>query len=83
MGGLKFSGSYSFILPSKLKALKADLKVWHHEVFDNISFKKEAALIKVGFWNAKQREEMLNMEEVEASRVAREEISGPYWAEAS
>ena len=37
---LHFSGSYSFILASKLKALKGILKVWNIEVFGRVDKKK-------------------------------------------
>lgn len=33
--GYNFSGSYSFILAAKLKALKFDLKIWNKEVLVN------------------------------------------------
>jgi hypothetical protein len=37
----QFQGSPSFILASKLKALKADLKTWNEQVFGNVeSYKK-------------------------------------------
>lgn len=36
-----FSGSYNFVLASKLKVLKSDLKVWNKEVFGNVSISKE------------------------------------------
>ena len=38
--GHRFSGLYSFILVFKLKALKANLKVWNHEVFDNVTIRR-------------------------------------------
>jgi hypothetical protein len=36
-----FQGSPSFILASKLKALKVDLKIWNEEVFDNVESHKK------------------------------------------
>ena len=41
--GMEFSGSTSFILASKLKALKVLLKKWNQEVFGNVSVMKEEA----------------------------------------
>ena len=48
--------------------MKTDLKVWNHELFDHVSFRKEMALRKVNFWDAKKRGNMLNAEKAKASR---------------
>ena len=37
---LHFSGSFSFVLASKLKALKGILRVWNKEVFAELIYKK-------------------------------------------
>lgn len=42
-------------------------------MFDNVTFRKEMALRNVGFWDAKEKGNMLNVEEVETSRVDGEE----------
>ena len=34
--GFNFSGSYSFILTEKLKALKTNLKIWNKDVFRKV-----------------------------------------------
>ena len=47
--GFNFNGSYHFILVEKLKALKAKLKVWNKEVFDNALIREKMALNQVGF----------------------------------
>ena len=47
--GLKFSGSFIFILAEKLKALKGILKSWNKEVFGRVEGKKSKALHKVFF----------------------------------
>jgi hypothetical protein len=39
-----FQGTPSFILASKLKALKVDLKRWNEEVFVNVERKKNVLL---------------------------------------
>lgn len=70
--GHRFSGLYNFILLSKLKALKSNLKVWNHEVFDNVTIKK-GSFKKGGIWDAKKREAILDPEKVEARSVARED----------
>jgi uncharacterized protein YydD (DUF2326 family) len=44
-----FSGLPSYILASKLRALKADLKKWNEEVFGDVGKKKEELL--EGIWD--------------------------------
>ncbi|KAB1227404.1 hypothetical protein CJ030_MR1G020871 [Morella rubra] len=39
-----FSGSPSFVLDSKLKALKRDIKIWNYEVFGDIALRKSSLL---------------------------------------
>ena len=51
-----FRGSCSYILASKLKALKRDLKVWNREVIGNVSLIKNTALSRIGFWDTKERD---------------------------
>lgn len=46
---LNFRRSFSFILASKLKVLKARLKVWNKEVFGNIVVQKDLILNQAGF----------------------------------
>ena len=46
---LHFSDSYSFILTSKLKALKGILKAWNIEVFGRVDKKKKEALNRISF----------------------------------
>nr|CAN72765.1 hypothetical protein VITISV_037010 [Vitis vinifera] len=70
-----FSGSYSHILACKLKALKQDLKVWNREVFGNVSLNKNTALSQIGYWDAKERDCGISLEDSEARRRAMEEFS--------
>ena len=51
----------------------AYLKVWNRDMFDNVTFSKEMALRNTGFWDAKEKGNMLNAEEVETNRVDGEE----------
>ena len=46
---LHFSGSYSFVLASKLKALKGILKIWNREVFGKVDLNKKEALRRISF----------------------------------
>ena len=39
-----FTGSSSFIMANKLKALKADLKQWNVQVFGNVTLKQQGVL---------------------------------------
>ena len=43
---LHFSGYFSFVLASKLKALKGILKIWNREVFGKVELKKKGGLDK-------------------------------------
>ena len=47
--GYEFCGSYNFMMASKLKVLKANLKVQNHELFNNVLFRKEMTLKKWAF----------------------------------
>ena len=58
--GLNYSGSYSFILTKKLKALKIKLKNWNKEVFGKVGVNMRVALDKVSFWDDQGRQRVLN-----------------------
>ena len=45
--GYSFTGSPSFILAQKLKALKADLKKWNREEFGDLAFRKKNLLTEL------------------------------------
>ena len=62
---LHFYGSFSFILSAKLKALKGILKAWNREFFGKVETNKEDALRRVSFWNDREKERGLVLEEVE------------------
>ena len=68
---LHFYGSFSFILFAKLKALKGILKAWNKEVFGKIETNKEDALRRVSFWDDREKERGLALEEVEEHAKAR------------
>ena len=44
-----FSGSSSFVIAEKLKALKAFLKTWNREVFGRVEVRKSEALCRVTY----------------------------------
>lgn len=71
-----FSGTPSFILDAKLKALKSSLKVWNNVVFENVSdsIRRKKALNQVGFWDSKGRVGPLAQEEDEARTLAKDGI---------
>ena len=71
---LKFHGTYICILAAKLKALKFILKVWNKEVFGRVKIKKKEALSGVSFWDALEKERVLDLKEVEERARAREEF---------
>ncbi|KAJ9681633.1 hypothetical protein PVL29_017839 [Vitis rotundifolia] len=71
-GNLKFTGTSSFILDSKLRALKDILKNWNKEVFGLIENKKGEALNQIMYWDEKEKSAALSLEECEARKEARE-----------
>ena len=76
--GYQFSGSSSFILASKLKAFKEDIKLWNKGVFGNGAVRKACALDQINFLDAKEREGRLSTEDMDARSLAVEDYS--YWA---
>ena len=76
--GLKFSGSFSFILAEKLKALKVILKSWNKEVFGKVVVNKKLALDKVDFWDIQEKGRVLSMEELEARKEAKENLKNGF-----
>ena len=69
---LHFYGSFSFVLTSKLKALKGILRAWNKEVFGRVDLKKEA-LIMISFWDDLEKEKIPSLEEAEEREKARED----------
>ena len=70
--GFNFSGSNSFILIEKLKALKTNLKIWNKDVFGKVGVNKGLALDKVFFWDDQERLRVLSALKLEAKKEARE-----------
>ena len=69
---LHFSGSYSFVLASKLKALKGILKIWNREVFGKVELNKKEALRRISFWDEVEKGKELSMAEAEEREKARD-----------
>ncbi|RVW65636.1 Transposon TX1 uncharacterized 149 kDa protein [Vitis vinifera] len=72
--GFNYSGSYSFVLSEKLKALKIKLKNWNKEVFGKVGVNLRMALDKVSFWDDQERQKALNEQELEARKEVREDF---------
>ena len=70
---LHFSGFFSFVLTSKLKALKGILRAWNKEVFGGVDLKKEV-LIRITFWDDLEKENIMSLEEAEEREKAREDL---------
>ena len=66
------SGSTSFILIEKLKALTPFLRSWNKEVFGQIDSEKQNAWNLIDYWDKEERVRSLSMEEEEARKEARE-----------
>ncbi|RVX03347.1 Transposon TX1 uncharacterized 149 kDa protein [Vitis vinifera] len=71
-GSLSFTGSFSFVLDAKLRALKGLLKTWNKEVFGVIETKKREALSQVVYWDAVENHSILSLEDCEARKEAKE-----------
>ena len=69
---IQISGTASYILSEKLKALKPTLKKWNTEVFGQIKVKKQEAWNSLDFWDKEERVRELSLEEEEARKEARE-----------
>ena len=61
--GYCFSGSPSFILGRKLKALKEDLKKWNKEEFGDLAFRKKCLLSELLGLDAKEDLSGLSLED--------------------
>ncbi|RVX20320.1 putative ribonuclease H protein [Vitis vinifera] len=72
VGEIQISGTASYILSEKLKALKPTLKKWNTEVFGQIKVKKQEAWNSLDFWDKEERVQELSLEEEEARKEARE-----------
>ncbi|RVW48587.1 Callose synthase 9 [Vitis vinifera] len=66
-GSLNNHCASSHALAAKLKALKEDLKVWSKEVFRNVTANRKLALNQISFWDEKESEGILSIEEREAT----------------
>ena len=71
---LLFSGYFSFVLASKVKALKGILRVWNKEVFGRVDLQKKEALSRISFWDDLEKEKALSLEETEEREKAREKF---------
>ncbi|RVW28269.1 hypothetical protein CK203_083714 [Vitis vinifera] len=74
-GSLNFTGSSSYILDAKLRALKNILKIWNKEEFGLIEAKKGEALKQVEYWDEKEKYATLNKEDCETRNGARKATS--------
>ena len=71
---LQYHGSFSFIISSKLKALKGLLKIWNREVFGKVEYQKKDALCRASYWDELEKERVLSLEEVEERVKAKDDF---------
>ena len=71
--GFQSKGSFSFTLSEKLKALKANLKIWNGEVFGNVTARKDSTLKLMMFWDSIEGDRVLSTEEQNLRKQALEE----------
>ena len=62
-GGYDFQGSPSYILASKLKALKEDIKKWNKECFGDVRIKKLDLMHELQMLDGKENQGLLTAEE--------------------
>ena len=60
--GIHISGSASFILAKKLKALKPILRSWNKEGFGKVEVQKELVLNLMDFWDKEESARPLSLE---------------------
>ena len=72
--GLNCSGSASYVLVSKLKALKSLLRDWNKLEFGKVEVNKALALSQVDFWDKMELSRTLSVQEVDAKRGAKEDF---------
>ena len=73
-GSYSFSGSSSYILVQKLKALKLDLRRWNAEVFGDVNARKNFLLACIQEMDAKEEDGQLSSEEQLAKGHAKTEL---------
>ena len=87
--GIEVGGSASYKLASKMKEIKQKLKVWNREVFGKLDCNKSLALQQVEFWDRKESERILIVEETELKKEAKENyrkwvlMEETYWRQLS
>jgi hypothetical protein len=73
--GYLFTGSPSFVLANKLKALKADLKLWNREVVGDIRFRKRKHMGEVLELDVKEGCGGLSLAEIQLREVLKVEVN--------
>ena len=71
---MSFNDSFSFILATKLKALKAILKSWNRDVFGWVEVNKSKALPRVSFWDEQEKDRAVSQEEFKERNLAKEDF---------
>jgi len=71
---VEVTGFASFVLASKLKVVKEELKIWNREVFGDVRLKKFSLLGSINALDAKEESVGLSSEDVDRRRREREEL---------
>ncbi|RVW69834.1 hypothetical protein CK203_061148 [Vitis vinifera] len=78
--GYSVEGYSSHCIAKKLKALKKDLKIWNKEVLGNVSSNRAEDFARLQCWEAKEKENPLNLGDMEAKNWLLNTIrNGPLW----
>lgn len=64
--GYNFRGFFNHILVAKLKTLMQDIKKSNKEVFENVTTRKNEDLKQISFWESKEKEGTLTIDEIKA-----------------
>ena len=72
--GYEFIGTSSFVLASKLKALKEDLKKWNRETFGDVHYRKTCRMRDILDLDVKEGREGLSVEEQNLREVLKGEV---------
>lgn len=69
-----FEGTPSFVLASKLKALKGDLKTWNRTVFGDVCFRRQCKMSELLDLDVKEGNGGLSLEEKSSKEVLRSKL---------
>ena len=70
----EFEGTPSFVLASKLKALKGDLKAWNRTVFGDVRYRRQCKMSELLVLDVKEGNGGLSLEENSLREILRSDL---------